>query len=334
MQLENDTPLPAAIFRTVIDDTRMAAAIVLRVTYDFKHGQLVVADDQVWPVSGPPFDGPQGPMDSDELFYRGGVDLFVFGEARPPKDIPVRELQVRVTLADFSATFDILGDRVWQSGDTPGHENKEEHNLLRPGPAQPFDRMPLTRDRAFGGTSEWDELAVPYPDNPEGVGFHLERDQALGAPLPNIEDPDNRIQSWQDRPNPVGTWPLPGGNPIRTRNGFVSADGSDVGLRPAFFNAAFPGMIAPSAKPGQWVCIDGMHPAGRVRFELPHPPLNLRLFFEPDWAEPAMTIDQIGVEICEARAFITYRYPFRYTIHRMQKRRAMLVAATTATPPR
>ena len=82
MELVNSTPYPAQIFRTVIDQERIAASVFARLTFDIAAGSLSLSHEQSWPVSAPPWDSPYGPMDSDEVFWKGGVDVFLFGHAR------------------------------------------------------------------------------------------------------------------------------------------------------------------------------------------------------------------------------------------------------------
>src|SRR3569623_182697 len=96
MELANVTGFPALLFRTAIDQTRRAAAVVARVSYRIAPGgQLTRAEEQPWGVSRAPWEGPAGPMPSDEVFYRGGVAQFVFGEAWAPGGRPVSSGQVQ-----------------------------------------------------------------------------------------------------------------------------------------------------------------------------------------------------------------------------------------------
>ena len=82
MDLDNTTRFPALLFRGCIDEHRLFGSVAARVTYDLLGQTLVPAATQSWPISPGPWDSPHGPMEGDELFYRGGVDLFVFGSAQ------------------------------------------------------------------------------------------------------------------------------------------------------------------------------------------------------------------------------------------------------------
>jgi len=315
MKLENRTPFPAHLFRTTIDDDRLAAAVIARVTFDVEDGICTVAPEQVWQVSPGPWEGPHGPMEGDDVFVRGGVDLLVFGHARPPSGVPTDALTVAVEVGAFRRALWVYGNRVWErdAGD------------LRPSSPEPFSAMPLHLSHAFGGKDSWDGLDVPFPDNPDGKGFYLSEEAALGGPLPNLEDPQAPIQSWQDQPGPVGLGLCPGGFGKRLENFVFSEEGLLQEIRPAFFNAAFPEMILPSLTPGETVFLHGVSEDGLVRVEVPDLDLEVRLTFGDEVTLHTPRIDQIGIEADLARVFITLRYAFRYTMHPHQIRCCELI---------
>src|SRR5436190_866640 len=66
---------------------------------------------------------------------------------------------------------------------------------------EPFSELPLAYSRAYGGKAEFNFEPVAWPDNPDGIGYYLSRDQAMNQPLPNIE-PGNGpfIRTWEDQP--------------------------------------------------------------------------------------------------------------------------------------
>lgn len=319
MKLDNRTPFPAHLFRGVIEDRRMFGSVAARVTYDIVGDRLRTAPDQPWLVSPGPWDSEYGPMASDELFYRGGVDVFVFGCARAHlgRAAPRVDIDVRVG-PTFRRRLAVFGQRTWM----------RRGGALVPGPPAPFRAIPLTLANAYGGKGQWDGLTVPFADNPDGRGFYLDEDTAEGGPLPSIEDPANLVRRWDDRPEPVGVCALTMGFGPRLRRAvrFDDATGVLAELRPTFYNAAFPDMIAPKVRPGDRVSITGVREDGPVVFHLPTSSLRVRLAFgqEAGVREPA--IDQIGVEVDRMRVFISYRYPFRYQLNPLEKRSCELVA--------
>jgi len=311
MELVNNTPYPAEIFRTVIDEERIAASVFARLTFDITGDSLVLSREQIWPVSGPPWDSPYGPMDSDEVFWKGGVDLFLFGNARSPGNQPVSRMQVRIGIGDWQYSLQVIGDRKWQ----------RRSDALVPGEPVPFTEMPLTLENAFGGKDEWDGLSVSYPANDRGKGFLIDEEHAEGTALPNLENPDSPITAWNDQPDPVGVGPCPISCSLRMRNGLVFDDeGQLIEIRPHFFNAAFPRMIVERVQPGDTVRVDGVHPQGRLMFRLPDIAPRVRLEFGDEVIDRTLAIDQIGIEADRGRVFVAYRYPFRYVIYPLQKR--------------
>ena len=249
MELENRTPYPAALFRGCIDEERIAASVVIRRTFDLVAGYLVRSAEEVWPVSGGPWDSPAGPMAGDDLYYRGGVDLFAFGSARSAK--PVSRVDVMIEAgAEFKYAVAVFGDRVW---------TKATDGSVVPGAAKPFTDMPLTLANAYGGADEWDELPMPFVANPNGRGYALSAESAVGKPLPNIENPLALLKAFGDHPEPVGmsSPPFPFG-PRIPRTVTFYPNGIMKKLDAKFYNAAFPDMVVPKLAVGDRVRLTGM----------------------------------------------------------------------------
>jgi hypothetical protein len=324
MELENHTRFPAILFRSGIDEDRLAAAVVARITYDLlPTGELLPAAEQPWKVSAPPWDGPRGPMESDEVFYRGGVDLFVFGSARLPNGRPFEKAEVCVRVGEsFDRRFAIFGNRIWE----------KRNGGLVPGRPAPVREVPLGPESAYGGKDEWDELPIPFPDNPDGIGYYLSEESAAGKPLPSLEDPAQLIANWDDHPEPVWltTCPLSAGPRLRNGYDVDEATGEITKIHPTLFNAAHPRMIAPAVRPGDRVEVHGVSGRGTVWFTVPELPLVTRIGFDQEVFARSLAVDQVGIDSDEDRVFVTYRYPFRYPMHALQKRSCELILAGSA----
>jgi hypothetical protein len=322
MELDNRTRFPAGIFRSVIDEDRFAAAVVARVTFDLTADGPRVAGEQPWIVSAAPWTNQHGQMEGDEIFYRGGVDIFLFGKARP-RDRMVTELEVSIEVGSFRRQLLVLGDRAWV---------RRLRKLVPTAPA-PFASIPLTLAHAFGGQDQWDGLDVAYPDNPAGRGFALDEKSAEGRLLPNLEDPGRRIVNWDDRPDPVGLGICPSTSGLRLRNGVVLDDKHQIqDLKPTLYNAAFPEMIAAQVGAGDAVRVSGVSRSGPLAFQVPDFPLMARLRFGDEIIDRPLAIDQLGIESELDRFFITYRYPFRYVMQPLQKRACQLLLAPPQVP--
>jgi hypothetical protein len=316
MRFENATDLPARLFRGVLDRTRIAASCALRVTYDVHGEELVLAREQPFIVSPSPWDSPIGPMSSDELFYRGGVDLFVCGHAYAPKGRAVTEAAVTIRCGAFGYRLQVFGDRVW---------TRQQRTLVPSAPA-PFTRMPLTLAHSFGGRRGWDGIEVAYPDNPDGRGFYLSEDDALGQPLANFEHFEAPVRRWDDRPEPVGTGLTPPQFGPRARKSTVFDDNHQlVELRPSFFNQAFPDLVLPQLRPGELLEIHGVNPHETLRLRLPEAPWAVELEIGAIRHVRVPSCDQIGVLPESKQVFVSYRYAFRYVMRPQERRYCRLV---------
>lgn len=135
------------------------------------------------------------PSDMAVLKPRGEC-LFV-GACHAPGGRPVRTTKVGFRVGPIRKELAVIGDRVYTGRVTTG--------ISRP---EPFVRMPLTWERAFGGPG--------VADNPVGKG--LEAVDGPGGrtyPLANVEDPQRLIVARSDRPAPAGLGPIPRSWPRR-----------------------------------------------------------------------------------------------------------------------
>lgn len=314
MRFENATPFPGFLFRTSIDDHRIAAAAIVRATFLIDPAKRTVepSTDQPWKVSPNPWKGPRGPMEHDAQFDRDGCDIVLFGSARSASGEPIASVDVGVRVGDFAHAVRVFGDRTWV---------RDASGKLAPSPPTPFTEMPLDLEHAFGGTSDFDELDVPFPDNPRGKGFVWEEAQAEGTALPNIEHPAKLVQSWDDRPEPVGVG-LTRKNfgPRLRRAAIVNEKGQLLEVRDSIHNVAFPDMVAPTVAPGAPVRVVGMS-AAPLEFALPVAPLSATTRVGAVEYEDPMRIDQVGVEVDDLRLFVTYRYTFTYVVRKGDERR-------------
>lgn len=315
MELLNQTALPAVLIRGIIDDDTLFGSLVVRATFELKDGVAKLAEKQIWEASYGPWEGPQGNMPSDELFYRGGVDVFLFGHARPPKGKPMKRGEVSVSVGAFRYAIAVSGKRLWQRG--PG-------GLVASEP-EPYSEIPLTLSEAFGGADEWDELPIPFPMNPEGKGFYISEESAEGKPLPSLEDPANPVIRWNDQPEPVGVGMPPFSYGPRVQQTVTFNEKGEISkIDPKFYNQSFPPMTAESVRPGMRVVVTGVSADGPLEFAVPDLKLTVNVKLGDKEVTADLPIDQIGIEADEKRIFVTYRYPFRYIMRPEEKRSCAL----------
>lgn len=316
MELTNRTRFPAHLFRGYLGGDTLMGSLAVRITYDLSDGDLVPADDQPWLLHAAPWDSPYGPLPGDELFYRSGTDVFVFGSCRPM--VPVSRFEVSVEIEpDFRCAVAVFGRRVWR---------REGTGFVKSEPER-FSELALTLANAFGGEDEWDGLQLTYGANAVGKGYSHSDEHTEGRELPNIEDPEHLIERWDDQPVPVGVCPAPVFFPLRAEGAveFDPATGRLLRVNPRLYNAAFPAMMAPPVNPGSVVRVHGVTGGGPLEFRLPEEGPRIRLTFEEMVTEGALKVDQIGVEVDAGRVFLSYRYPFKYVLVPLQRRTCELL---------
>jgi hypothetical protein len=256
--------------------------VALKCTFDIHpDGAVVVSAEQPPVLRAPEYHGEPGrssvKFESDLILTKCTTDIFVVGHAHAPNGIPVGQLDVGFRVGPVQKTLRVFGDRLWDGSG--------------PTPPQPFLRMPLLYERAFGGADHRSE--TPDRDwewrNPVGTGFAVRRENALGIAVANIEYPNALISSWSDRPDPAGLGPIASHwQPrvafagtyderwMKERQPLLPEDFDD-----RFFQAAPKDQQAPAfLRGGESVVLVGLTPVGDLQFQLPRifPGFETRFF--------------------------------------------------------
>lgn len=249
-------------------------------------GTLRLADEQE-PVRMPPeFRGDPAETsllyDSDLPHKKSATDVLVNGHAYAPGGRPTTEVNVSLKVGPIDKTLTIVGDRTWQSSMLG----------LAMSEPEPFQKMPIVYERAFGGTdlrSDDPKQHAWEPSNPVGRGFATERAHLIDQPAPNVEASASRISSWTDRPPPVGFGPVAAHWKPRVSFGGTYDDKwqkERLPLLPDDFDERFhqcapldqqvPGFL----RGGEEVELRNMTPRGTTRFRLPRVTLNIQTQFD------------------------------------------------------
>ena len=140
---------------------------------------------------------PRIPPGSDFWLHKQATDVVVLGSAHAAA--PVERSWVGIQVGRRIKQVQVFGDRVleWRRG-TPRFSAPE-----------PFETMPITIDRAYGGHDPrvpaptprdlFDHLRLEadhpgvYPRNPFGKGYVVVDDPVDGVALPNLEDPGDLL---------------------------------------------------------------------------------------------------------------------------------------------
>jgi hypothetical protein len=281
-------------------DTRARTGVVIaKATFRVADGRAHIDDESPYPVLERDAEVALGVLPQDVGNSFGpGFEVMVLGAAYAPTRTPIAEHLVRLTLGSETHCIRVVGDREWvNTGDT----------WHIPSP-RPFVRMPLTWERAFGGTVDvWidEHSVVPARDwrNPYGRGYHPEKMvsgviEQWGAPptfprwedrpaLPNLERIDAPVCTRDDEPEPICWAPMPKDCGLRLTS-FAAAQGFRIGeplpdrkmkADPAeMWWRSHPSLRYSGSPCGHRVRLEGCRPNGSA-WEFVVPPLELGFDF-------------------------------------------------------
>jgi hypothetical protein len=274
--IENKTPFSLEPVFLADEEGRPLLVTVVKATYSLlDDGSLRLADEQAPVNLSGSYWGEPGESsyqyEPEGAFAKPATDVALIGYAQAPR-VGDGEVLVSLRLGALGKTVRVTGDRFWV---------KSLGSVFATAP-EPFERLPLIYERAFGG---WDrshpdtQRHTFEPRNPVGTGFRSKSGGfEAGIRLPNLEDPRQSISKYGDTPPPAGFgFTSPDWQP---RAGFAGTY-DDVWMKQRmpflpgdfdrrFFNAASPGLTAPGFLQGnESVLIENATPRGRLSFQLP-----------------------------------------------------------------
>ncbi|PRP95830.1 hypothetical protein ENSA5_36990 [Enhygromyxa salina] len=232
---------------------------------------------------------------------RSGTDVHVCGEAWTLGGQPATETVVEVRVGPCKRRAVVYGDRYWRRG------------LAGPRPSAPlpFERVSLTYERSFGGFIDGARrraIRDASERNPVGEGLVPSFTSAVDRALPNIEDPNQLIQSPSDLPIPAGFGPIARHwGPRRVFAGTYDdawatkhAPLWPADLDERFFRAASPGLQAPEhLVGGEPVRLVGLHPDGTIEFALPRHRFLAKLRTAAQTLRLPLALDTVAIDTTE-----------------------------------
>ncbi|WHZ21853.1 MAG: hypothetical protein OJF47_000965 [Nitrospira sp.] len=252
---------------------------VLKARYAIDSNRRLALAEKQWPVNlaGECWGDPEHSSykyEPETAFIKPSTDVVLIGQAYAPN---ARATEVNVTLrvGPVEKTVRVIGDRYWV----------KRCGMVWITKPEPFERIPLTYERAFGG---WDR-SHPDPErhsfesrNPVGTGFRYKKGTfEEGIRLPNLEDPQHPIKNTRSKVPPAGFgFTSPNWQPRAAYAGTYDEKWMKerMPLLPKdfdrrFFNAASSGLISPQyLKGNEPVSIENASPNGRLSFNLPGVP--------------------------------------------------------------
>jgi hypothetical protein len=270
-QIDNRTPFAAERGWVRDRDGAEIWLVAVKATFDVKpDGTTEISKEQPSVLRVPEYHGEPGKSsikyEADLVLTKKTTDILVIGHAYAPGGKPVTELDVGFRVGPVKKILKVFGDRQWGTFGTTS--------------PQPFVKMPLVYERAFGGVDTQSE----HPDrdwewrNPVGTGFVVSNDHAAELPLPNIEYPRELIGGKMDKPQPAGFGAICshwqprvsfagtyGDKWMKTRQPLLPEDFDD-----RFFQCAPVDQQAPEFLRGGEPCVlRGLTPDGDLSFFLP-----------------------------------------------------------------
>jgi hypothetical protein len=125
------------------------------------------------------------------------TDVVLVGTARAPQE-NLTQFDTGFRVGTLVKVARVFGNRVWY----------RKLSGMAISQAEVITELPLIYEHAFGGVDKQFETENGFamdPKNPLGKGYHHEKGNPQeGAPLPNIEDPNQLIHNYFDAPAPVG----------------------------------------------------------------------------------------------------------------------------------
>jgi hypothetical protein len=302
-QLENRTPFAAD--RTFIRDRdgREVLLVVVKATFALgDDGVTTVPPEQAAIVKAPVFAGDPARSslvdDCDFALKKAKSDVLLKGHAHAVNGEPTIAVEARIRIGGWEKRIVVTGNRRW-------NDHFAGASLTDP---EPFVKMPLVYERAFGGAG--------FDANPIGVG------------TPNLEDPNDLLTSASQRPRPMSFGPIPRSWPLRRRLAGTYDDGwrrERRPLLPADFDDAFWQSAPPDQQVdlhgGEAVELAGVSARGVLRFDLPSPAISIRTRIDGKVKKRTPSLQTVILEPDSDRIVLVYASALRchHTLYTLEK---------------
>lgn len=281
LEVRNHTPLTATLIPGMDKNGSDYAVVVMKGKFKIIPGQkrLIFSDEPVEIFQQDKYYGEPDKTsvryESDAVLFKKSTDIVVNGHVYAPNNRMTYSVDASVQAGNQTKLCRIFGDRLWE-------KSSKSVMTLIPGQPQPFDRMPMLYELAFGGVDATcdDEKTPEFSEyNPIGKGFIGTKNSLKeGFPLPNIEDPRSMIQKWDDRPIPAGFGYI--GRSWKPRVSYAGTYDDQwkktrMPLLPTnfderYFNGAHPDLIPDKyLNNGEQITLTNLSEAGNMTFDLP-----------------------------------------------------------------
>ncbi len=318
LEIRNKTPFSAMLVPSLDKHGHNYAVMIVKGTFKI-HAQgasLVMADEQQAPLQNDVFYGEAGKSsvkyESDISPVKRAVDLVLNGHAYAPGGRAISALDASLQIGRYKKSIRVFGDRTWQ----------KHHLRWEQTPPVKFERMRLVYENSFGGVAprESEESPVEFCRyNPLGKGFAGTDGKGLklGLALPNLEDPTQLIQYWDDCPAPVGVgficrnWAprlmYAGAYDEQWKKDRMPLLPQDFDDR--YYNGAQTQlMLSSEFELGETVELIHFSEQGSLKFRLPRYRVVVTALIKGKPVTHVLAMDTIVIEPDDMRVFITWRH--------------------------
>jgi len=315
-EINNDSPYVYDSLHSNDENGDAILVAIVKATFAIdKTSQLVLADEQAdITYTGETWQGNDNGAyiyEPETAFIKPTSDIVLVGHAHAPKR-GATKVEVSLNVGAYEKTVRVFGDRKWG----------KLFGIVTISSAQPFEKIPLVYEKAFGGWDRNDPDAHKHkfePRNPVGTGYHGRHHLQEGMPLPNLEDPYDLIKKYSDKPAPAGFGFIsPNWQPRVKYAGTYNAKWQEerMPLLPLnfdrrFFNAASPGLITSGYLRGdEQVVIKNASTKGTLAFKLPGVPPPVVNVALRGFKKHTLTtnLDTVIINTDEDKVFLIWRH--------------------------
>lgn len=340
MELLNQTCIPAIVSAAEHDySPRRIGLLTAKATFRLDaRGRTELETQEPFPILGKDESTPLGDLPSDmQPRANEMLEVILLGHAYAPRQQPVAYLTAALSVGDTRREIAVFGDRAW----VPTSGGRQAISR-----ASTFVKMPLTYERAFGGTVTIKldrESLFDLSDscNRRGLGVDaasMARDLgvALRAPkgfpslppdyvrhLPNLENAKALIARPEDAPEPTCWATVPVDVPVwSARKAREVAEAPKGSPQPAAFPQQMPQVVSYRAHPDWVIPIPKIAPKIRLEnlressrlleFSLPEISVVADYTIQGRTGSRPMLPQLLVLLPDQGRFYILYRLPFRF----------------------
>jgi hypothetical protein len=317
MQLINATGMQAAYNMGLNPDGRELLVVVVKGTFSIPSRpseEPRLLPDQAPIVASDIFTGKPGfsaPLyESDYAPLKPRCDVLLNGSAYAPGGVPTERVVVGLRVGPIAKSFTVLGNRTWKYGLVSLTSTRPE----------PFVKMPISYDNAFGGIDDLNadpKKHRTYLQNHAGIGYYESTGPGIdNKRMPNTEESTEPIRrpngkyrpmafgsigrAWQPRPTYAGTYDKKWLDNVFP---FLPADFQDD-----YYQAAPIDQQMPHPHGGELVELVNLAPSGRVVFPIPTLEVPIEFSHRKDGRKTIPgTIDAVLVEPDQGRFMVSWR---------------------------